>query len=417
MQAFSIENVSKTFTAYHNNLHRFANWFGLNFKPTHRYQVLNNISFSASRGESIAILGKNGAGKSTLLKLITGTIRPTSGNVTINGRISAMLELGLGFNAELTGRQNVYLAGGLMGYTHKELTQLMQSIAEFADIGEFFDQHLRVYSSGMQARLAFAVATATRPDILIVDEVLSVGDAAFQRKCYARIQQFLNDGTTLLLVSHVTDAVNKLCNRAILLDHGEIVMIDTAKKVTEQYEKLLFGSNKSVTAGADKNPEKISFDASIKLSPLIYGNGLISIDSCEITDTENNLINIIETGAQFIWKYRVTFNEDIRNPVFAMLIKTKEGIEVYGVDSGLIKPINQTFKKNDTINVSFTLNNNLTPGYYFFNCGVRNDLAKTSKDVFLARHVDAAAICVIPKEKLSSIGIANMNAKLDLSIL
>ncbi|WP_024352436.1 ABC transporter ATP-binding protein [Aurantimonas coralicida] len=235
----TVSGVGKRYATYSSNLQRFANWFGANIPPISEYWANRDISFDITQGEALALIGQNGAGKSTLLKMITGTIRPTEGQVRVTGRISAILELGLGFNAEFTGRQNVYHAGGLMGFSQEELGAMMPAIESFAEIGEFFDQPIRVYSSGMQARLAFALATARRPDVLIVDEVLSVGDSYFQHKSFDRIRQFKSEGTSIILVTHSLTDVRALCDRVILLDGGRVLRDGLPDEVVDYYNAVI----------------------------------------------------------------------------------------------------------------------------------------------------------------------------------
>jgi lipopolysaccharide transport system ATP-binding protein len=234
-----VRNVGKRYAAYATNLQRFANWFGAGLRPESEFWAVDDISFSVAPGESIALIGQNGAGKSTLLKLVTGTVRPSRGSVGIAGRVSAILELGLGFNPEFTGRENIFHAGGMMGFSQEELGQMMPAIEDFAEIGAFFDQPLRVYSSGMQARLAFALATARRPDILIVDEVLSVGDSYFQHKSFERIRRFREEGTSIILVSHTMSDVRALCDRVILLENGKVLKDGPPDEVVDYYNALI----------------------------------------------------------------------------------------------------------------------------------------------------------------------------------
>jgi lipopolysaccharide transport system ATP-binding protein len=217
MTLLSVANVGKSFRKYKSDWHRFANWFGLKIKPVKEHWVLRHINFDVNAGEAIGIIGQNGAGKSTLLKILTGTLQVNEGNILTNGRIAAILELGMGFNPDLSGRQNVFNSAGLMGFSAEQIAKSMPDIEAFAEIGTYFNQPVRVYSSGMQMRVAFAVATAWRPEILIVDEALSVGDSYFQHKCFARIREFQEHGTSLMLVSHDLNAIQSLCSRAILL--------------------------------------------------------------------------------------------------------------------------------------------------------------------------------------------------------
>lgn len=221
MTLLSVNNLGKAYRSYYSEWQRFARWFGIAIRPREEHWVLRHVSFDIRPGEAIGIMGQNGAGKSTLLKMIAGTLQPSEGSVHVNGRVAAILELGMGFNPELTGRQNVLHSAGLMGYSHAQILQVMSDIEAFAEIGEYFDQQVRTYSSGMQVRVAFAVATAFRPQILIVDEALSVGDSYFQHKSFDRIRQFQQQGTTLLLVSHDPTSILTLCDRTLLLENGK----------------------------------------------------------------------------------------------------------------------------------------------------------------------------------------------------
>ena len=236
---FSVSDLSKCYRSYRSELQRFCRWFGLKVPSSNEFWALEDISFTVDRGEAVAIIGQNGAGKSTLLKVLTGTVFPDTGTITARGKISAILELGLGFNPEFTGRENVQYSGGLLGYSADELHELMGSIEAFAEIGDFFDQPLRVYSSGMQARLAFALATAKRPDLLIVDEVLSVGDSYFQHKSFNRIREFKEAGTSILLVTHSMGDAREICDKAILLDAGRVRKQGDPDEVIDYYNAIM----------------------------------------------------------------------------------------------------------------------------------------------------------------------------------
>ena len=239
MTILSVTDLAKRYVGYASSFQRFASWFGVPVTPLEEFWPVKNISFSLGAGEAMAIIGQNGAGKSTLLKLITGTVRPTQGTVHLGGRVSAILELGLGFNPDFTGRENVYHAGGLMGISRARLDELMPDIEDFAEIGEFFDQPFRVYSSGMQARLAFALVSAERPAILIVDEVLSVGDSYFQHKSFDRIRSFKENGTSIILVTHALGDVRALCDRVILLDKGQVLKDGPPDEVVDYYNAMI----------------------------------------------------------------------------------------------------------------------------------------------------------------------------------
>ncbi len=226
----NVDNISKSFLDYSSEWKRIFSWFGFNFIVKEEHTILKNINFSIASGEAIGIVGQNGAGKSTLLKIITKTLKPTKGTITVVGRVSAILELGMGFYPDLTGRENVYHSAGLMGFTKEEIDRVIKEIEEFVEIGEYFDQPVRTYSTGMQMRVAFGVATAYRPEILIVDEALSVGDAYFQHKSFDRIRKFQEEGTTLIVVSHDRNAIQSICNRAILLEQGGIIKDGNLKR-------------------------------------------------------------------------------------------------------------------------------------------------------------------------------------------
>ncbi|MDD5115021.1 MAG: ABC transporter ATP-binding protein, partial [Methylobacter sp.] len=225
MGTISITNLGKAYKQYPTRWSRLVEWFVPFSKPQHQLKwVLQDINFTVNPGEAVGIIGINGAGKSTLLKMIVGTTQPTTGSINITGRVAALLELGMGFHPDFTGRQNTYLAGQLLGMSVEEITNLMPEIEDFAEIGDYMDQPVRVYSSGMQMRVAFSIATARRPDVLIVDEALSVGDAYFQHKSFDRIREFRKQGTTLLIVSHDKSAIQSICDRAILLNAGKLAM-------------------------------------------------------------------------------------------------------------------------------------------------------------------------------------------------
>jgi lipopolysaccharide transport system ATP-binding protein len=239
MSLLKVGNLGKAFRTYKSEWQRFASWFGIAVKLKEEHWVLRNINFKIQSGESIGIVGQNGTGKSTLLKMIVGTLQPSEGEVEVNGRIAAILELGMGFDSELTGRQNTYHGLGLMGFSHAEIEKVLPDLESFAEIGGYFDEPVRTYSSGMQMRLAFSVATAYRPEILIVDEALSVGDAYFQHKSFNRIREFQKEGTTLLIVSHDRNAIQNLCDRAIFLENGSIAKDGIPEAVFDFYNAII----------------------------------------------------------------------------------------------------------------------------------------------------------------------------------
>ena len=245
----NVTNLSKAYRLYNSPTDRVKETFSPFRRSYHHlYYALNNVSLEIYRGETVGIIGRNGCGKSTLLQLICGILQPSAGTVQINGRISALLELGAGFNAEFTGRQNVYLNGSILGLSTQQVDEHMDNILSFADIGEYIDQPVKCYSSGMYVRLAFAVAISIEPDILVVDEALSVGDEAFQRKCFAHIHKIQEAGKTILFVSHSAESIIDLCNRAILFDHGEMLLAGNPKSVVHRYQKMLYCSPENAAA-------------------------------------------------------------------------------------------------------------------------------------------------------------------------
>jgi lipopolysaccharide transport system ATP-binding protein len=416
VSALTVSDLGKAFRSYRSEWQRVLSWLGFSVKPTAEHWVLRGVAFSVAAGEAVAIVGQNGAGKSTLLKLITGTLRTSEGNVQINGRVAAILELGMGFNPELTGRQNALHAGGLMGFDRRALQTVMPAIETFADIGEYFDQPIRTYSSGMQVRVAFAVATAFRPEILIIDEALAVGDAAFQRKCFQRIEAFRADGTTLLFVSHDLETVKKICSRAVFLRNGQLVRFGPAKQVCDDYEQHLFGGKIRPAAAFTAGPERARFDPALVAASceVIYGDGRADIQSCRIESGQGERINVVANDQPFVWRYDVKFNDVVDDPIFAMLVKTREGITVYGVDSKQLEAPRRTYLPGEVIDVRFELSNRLAPGIYYLNCGVRLD--QPDRIEFVSRRVDAALVKIVDSSPSTIIvGLVDMEANLVLA--
>lgn len=421
MGTITVSNIGKAYKQYPNRWSRVVEWLDPRNKQRHQlHWVLQDISFTIQAGEAVGIVGVNGAGKSTLLKMITGTTHPTTGSVQITGRVAALLELGMGFHPEFTGRQNVVMAGQLLGYTISEITELMPQIEAFAAIGEYIDQPVRIFSSGMQVRLAFAVSTASRPDVLIVDEALSVGDAAFQRKCFQKIETYRAEGTTLLFVSHDIETVKKLCDKALFIKDGRLAQWGTARQVCDEYERFLFGDTRrsGATRGTPVPASEIEtarFDPALVAScEMVYGNGKADIEACWLADVNGRRINVVESGTPFTWCYRVRFNEEVETPVFAMMLKTREGVALYGVDSKKTNLGRAVFIEGDVFEVIFTLNNPLAPGVYYLNCGVRQD----GKDgvEFLSRRIDAALLRVTESATSSvASGLLEMQGRMTLA--
>ncbi len=330
MTILSLRDVGKAFRTYKSEWHRFSQWFGLYHKPADEHWVLRHINFDVKPGEAIGIIGQNGAGKSTLLKIVTGTLRSTEGCVQIRGRIAAILELGMGFNPELTGRQNAYHAAGLMGFNNAEIERAMPDIEAFAEIGEYFDEPVRIYSSGMQVRLAFAVATAYRPDVLIVDEALSVGDAYFQHKSFDRIREFQSQGTTLLVVSHDKSAIQTLCDRALLLDQGKLLKDAEPEAVIDYYNALMAdreGISIKTTQLSDGSTQTRS------------GTGEAQITQITLFNSENTATDLVHVGERVRLNIKVMVNQEIPSLVLGYGIRDRLGQVLFGTNTWHTKQV------------------------------------------------------------------------------
>lgn len=322
-----IEGVGKAYKHYPGRWARLREWLLPSRQPRHHlHWVLQDVNLQIAPGESVGIVGMNGAGKSTLLKLITGTSAPTAGRVHLEGQVAALLELGMGFHADFTGRQNVYMAGQLLGHSIALLDQLMPEIEAFAEIGDYIDQPTRVYSSGMQMRLAFSVATAVRPDILIVDEALSVGDAYFQHKSFDRIREFSELGTTLLIVSHDKQAIQSICDRAVLLKSGQVVLEGKPEVVFDYYNALLADhQNQHVRqqALADDRVQTIS------------GSGEAQVDQIRLLNQQGQVCEVIAVGDPVVLEIDVSVNRDLPKLVLGFGIKDRLGQVMFGTNTAL----------------------------------------------------------------------------------
>ncbi|WP_457750365.1 ABC transporter ATP-binding protein [Sulfurimonas sp.] len=331
-----VHNLTKTYKMYASPWQQIARWFGYTPKNMHISTILQDISFSAKKGETIGIVGHNGAGKSTLLKIIAGTLKLTSGRVVKQGSIVAILELGMGFHPDLTGRQNVYHTAGLMGFSKKEIEDVIDDIEAFAEIGEAFDEPVRIYSSGMQVRVAFAIATAYRPDILIVDEALSVGDAYFQHKSFAKIKTFQEEGTTMLLVSHDKNAIVSICNRAILFEKGKIVQDGDAESVMDLYNALI--------AKQEDTKLKQTLLANGK-KQTVSGNGLAHVTSIKLYNEDHQETDTLFVGEKATLKIKVQILKDLPSLVLGYSIKDRLGQVIFGTNTWHTKQVIQEPKK------------------------------------------------------------------------
>lgn len=324
MSLLCVQGLGKAFRSYRSEWQRFATWFGFTITPSEEHWVLRHIGFDVDSGKAIGIIGQNGAGKSTLLKMITGTLQPTEGSVLVNGRIAAILELGMGFNSELTGRQNAIHASGLMGFSAQEVSEVMPDIEAFAEIGDYFDQPARTYSSGMQMRVAFSVATAYRPEILIVDEALSVGDSYFQHKSFNRIREFQEKGTTLLIVSHDRAAIQSLCDRAILLENGCMVKDGDPEEVFDFY-------NATIAEKENSTVEVIRLDNG--KAQTISGTGEAKVESIGLYNSKGERSDFIEVGEMVELRITVRVYQSVDTLVLGYAIKDRLGQIMYGTNT------------------------------------------------------------------------------------
>ncbi|MCC8052109.1 MAG: ABC transporter ATP-binding protein [Clostridiales bacterium] len=415
--AISLDHVTKIYRLYDKISDRLFDTLGLARKKCYReHYALRDVNFTVEKGETIGIIGTNGAGKSTILKIITGISSPTSGKVTVNGRISALLELGAGFNKEYTGIENVYLQGTIAGLSDQEIEERLPAILEFADIGDFANQPVRTYSSGMFVRLAFAVAINVDPEILIVDEALSVGDVFFQAKCYRKFEDFKKAGKTILFVSHDLGSVSKYCDRVVLLDHGDVAGTGSPKEMIDLYKQLLVhqGPDKPQTAslqdtaaGEDGQPHWLGLQ-DMNPNALEYGDRRAEMIGFMVLDENGLPTTTIEKGSSFTLKVRARYNEDIIDPIFAYTIKDTRGTEITGTNTMYERTAIQPPKKGDVDVVSFTQKADLQGGDYLISFGL------TGYDgcdfVVYHRLYDVCSLAVVSSK--NTVGFYDMNSEI-----
>lgn len=356
MGSITVSQLGKAYKNYPNRWSRLAEWLIPFSQVRHTMKwVLEDLNFTVNAGEAVGIVGINGAGKSTLLKMITGTTMPTTGSVQVNGRVAALLELGMGFHPDFTGRQNAIMAGQLLGYSVEELNRLMPEIEAFAEIGDYIDQPVRVYSSGMQMRLAFSVATAQRPDILIVDEALSVGDTYFQHKSFDRIREFNKLGTTLLIVSHDKGAVQGICDRAILLNAGRLAMEGEPEAVMDYYNAML------AEKGNQTVRQELTHDGKVQTTS---GSGEATITDVVLVNEKNESIEIVGVGQPISIRVKVQINRDLPELVLGYMIKDRLGQPVFGTNTHHLQQPTMQLKAGETIEFVLSFAANLGEGSY-----------------------------------------------------
>ena len=350
-----VRGVGKSYREYGSEWRRFATWVGLRSSRIKEHWVLRNINFTIHRGEAIGIVGQNGAGKSTLLKMITGTLGATEGTIRAHGRIAAILELGMGFNPDLTGRQNVEHSAGLMGFSRVQIQSLMPDIEAFAEIGEYFDEPMRTYSSGMNMRVAFSVATAARPDVLIVDEALAVGDAYFVHKCFQRIREFRKDGTTLLIVSHDKSAVQALCDRAIMIEKGALIADGSPQEVLDFYNALIAEKENSTvrqSRSEDGNPVTVS------------GTGEAAIEEIWLEDAQAKRVEFVGVGDPVTLVVRARVNADIHRLVVGYSIRDRLGQVIFGTNTHHEDCVMSDLARGDVVELRANFHMNVGVGSY-----------------------------------------------------
>ncbi len=399
--AVSVRNLTKTYRLFRSPVDRIKQALTLGQGKFHdEFTALKDISFDIRKGETVGIIGKNGSGKSTLLQLICGILKPTSGSIQVNGRVSALLELGAGFNPEFTGRENVYFQGTLMGFSRAEMDTRFDSIAAFADIGEFIDQPVRTYSSGMFVRLAFSVAIHVEPDLLVIDEALAVGDFAFQRKCYALLERFHNTGCTIIFVSHDLSTIISLSNKVLWLSDGSILSFDSPKRAVDLYCAIALSGKRNNTSPGEM---KETFSCDSPASAVVYPTNGAEILNPRILDLDSQPINILRSGMEYRYVFDVRFDKDEEKVRFGMLIKTPDGRELGGLVSapqgeGISVRAGQLYKQ------CFTFKCTLLPGSYFLNAGVVG-----ADGHYLHRIIDAAMFSVSPEPLSRCTGIVDFS--------
>ena len=429
--AIEVRNITKIYRLYDKNTDRLKESLGLTKKNLHKdFYALRDVSFDVEKGQSVGIIGTNGSGKSTMLKIITGVLTPTAGEVEVQGKISALLELGAGFNMEYTGIENIYMNGTMMGFTKAEMDEKLEEILEFADIGDFVHQPVKSYSSGMFVRLAFALAINVDPEILIVDEALSVGDIFFQAKCYHRMDELRKKGTTILMVTHDMSSVLKYCDKCILLNSGEKVaegrpgeMVDLYKKILAgQYDQLEEMVNEreaanSVPGNAQPAPKAHSVHAasdgglmraSMTVNPNVseYGNGKAEIYDFGILDKDGRLTNLILKGERFTIREKIRFSDTIEAPIFTYTFRDKKGNDLSGTNTMFEGQNIRSVHAGDEYEVEFTQQMDLQGGEYLLSMSCTG--FEQGEHVVYHRLYDLLNLTVISNK--NTVGVFDMNS-------
>jgi len=433
--AINVCDVTKIYRLYDKPIDRLKESISLTHKKYHKeFFALDKISFSVEKGSTVGIIGTNGSGKSTILKIITGVLNPTTGSVEVDGNISALLELGAGFNMDYTGIENIYMNGTMMGFSREQMEAKLPEILEFADIGDFVYQPVKTYSSGMFVRLAFALAINVEPEILIVDEALSVGDVFFQAKCYRRMEEIRKTGTTILMVTHDMGSVIKYCDKVILLNKGEFLAEGPAGEMVDLYKKILAGRMDDLEADLAKRLDSNFSDMmelnndinkthakeyhglmkdkiSINPNKTEYGDGRAEIYDLGLLDSKGELTNLLLKGEEFTIREKIRFNANIESPIFTFTIKDKKGTELSGTNTMFegveVKPV----KPGDEAVVEFKQKMTLQGGEYLLSMSCTG--FENGTHVVYHRLYDVTFITVISNK--NTVGVYDMESKVNLT--
>jgi len=407
--AISVKGLKKMYRLYNKPSDRLLDAFGLKKHNYKEHYALNGVDIDIKKGETIGIIGTNGSGKSTMLKIITGVLNPTEGSVSVNGRISALLELGAGFNMEYNGLENVYLNGTMMGFSRKEIDKRLDDILAFADIGDYIYQPVKTYSSGMFVRLAFAVAINIDPEILIVDEALSVGDVFFQSKCYHKFEEFKAAGKTILFVSHDLSSIAKYCDRVVVLNKGDKLAEGGPKEMIDLYKQVLVGqfAHEKDPKYKDILEDKMSESADM----LEYGSEDARITEYYVTDSKGLKTNALIKGSEFTIHMHVKFARDVKQPIFAFTIKDIKGTEITGTNTMFEKAFLDDAKAGEEFDITFTQNIDLQGGQYLLSFGVTG--YKLDDFTVYHRLYDALDITVISDK--NTVGFFDTNSKINIT--
>lgn len=399
--AIAVKDVSKVYHLYNNPADRLKESIHPFGKKYHQeYYALRNVSFELRRGETLGIIGKNGSGKSTLLKIISGVLTPTTGTVEVNGKIAALLELGAGFNMEFTGIENIYMSGTIMGYSKAEMDAKLDEVVAFADIGDYIHQPVKMYSSGMFARLAFAVNSSVNPDILIVDEALSVGDMFFQAKCVDKMKRMMDDGVTILFVSHDTWAVKSLCNKGILLDQGKIVKEADADQVVEEYYRQRVQSEQPVEVKQQVPVSEVAGDRKDCFSDnkafleraqyQRIQNGKVDFYNIQLLDEDGQEVCQVDYGQKVTLRMAILINEDVDELAHGYHIRSSTGVDLIFSDSVLENKMLHNLKSGEKYIIDYQFAVSLMQGIYNLSCGMSRPLDLTVGKVDVCDFVPCA---------------------------